>query len=106
MSPVAAAEIVRSSGFPPKGGQDLALRMLESVPPPWDEREVELRGSPPEMLIGPFFFAFLQTVHEVRPELLATARKIRWLLDHDFQRENVADWMRTFRPTEVQDAKR
>jgi len=59
---------------------------------------VDLTGMAPSLLIGPFFFAFLQTVHEEDPDRLPEARRIEWLLDYDFQKEHVSDWMKSFKP--------
>jgi len=85
------------SDFPPDEGCRLARELLRQGDD-LDGLEVDVRGVPPETLVGSFFFAFLQTIHELAPDRLPAARKIRWLPTHDFQARNVANWARTFRP--------
>ena len=91
-----ATGAVSRAEFPTDAGRKLAIRMLDRAARPW--AEVNLSGLPPELLIGGFFFAFLQTVYDSEPELLDEAKGIRWILDHAFQDERVSDWMTSFQP--------
>lgn len=59
---------------------------------------VDLTDHPPAMLIGGFFNAFLQHVHEHAPTQLKDARCIEWVVRHEFQRRNIATWVRNFVP--------
>ena len=81
--------------FPPEEGAKLA-KMLISRNVDWLNMTVDLRGLPPSLLISAFFNGFLAAINEERPDLLPTAKKINWVLDHDFQYENVRRWMKGF----------
>ena len=62
----------------------------------WGKLKVDLRGLPPSLLISGFFNGFLAAVNQDKPALLTSARKIRWVLDHDFQDDTVRRWMKGF----------
>lgn len=71
-----ASSAISGTGFPTEEGRKLAEHVLRQES---GEREVDLRGMSSALLIGGFFFAFLQTVH-------------------DFQEKHVSDWMMSFKP--------
>ena len=91
---VIGSELV-GNDFPPEEGAKLA-KILIAKNADWQSMTVDLRGLPPSLLISAFFNGFLAAVHEERPKLLPTAKKIGWMLDHDFQDENVRRWMKGF----------
>ena len=98
-----AREII-GSGFPPEEGTFLADQMLKL--PTWDNVIVDLRKCAPGLLISAFFNGFLQRVADKSPSRLAAARKVEWQLAHEFQRDNVAKWMKNFKPDAGPDAGR
>jgi hypothetical protein len=49
-------------------------------------------------MISSFFNGFMMRIHEQRPASLDMARNIVWELEFDFQRENVARWIKEFKP--------
>lgn len=53
---------------------------------------------PAAMLVGTFFNALLQRVHDQRPEALDHARKTKWNAPFTFQRELIATWVAGFKP--------
>ena len=81
--------------FPPEEGARLARKLIDQDVD-WEELQVDLRGLPPSLLISGFFNGFLAAISKDRPELLTNARKINWVLDHDFQIDNVRRWMTGF----------
>jgi hypothetical protein len=83
--------------FPTVAGTRLADKLLD-LDQPLDAIAVDLTRCAPAMLIGGFFNAVLQAVHDRCPEKLDSARKIQWRLAHEFQREQVRDLMTRFRP--------
>jgi hypothetical protein len=87
------------NGFPPDAGAHLARRLIaDGEIRRWDELEIDLMGCPPSLLISAFFNGFLQEVWDGKPDLLDQARKIKWKLSFDFQRDSVKQWMRDFKP--------
>jgi hypothetical protein len=91
---------VLNSGYPPDEGKRLALHLLKQPDVDWENLLIDLHKLPVELLISPFFNAFLQTVHDERPELLDKARAVRWDAEFDFQDENIRSWMTEFHPFE------
>lgn len=91
------ARAVVQTGFPPTEGVRLAEALLgEGVD--LSQVEVDLATLPAELLISPFFNAFLQTVYDREPSLLEQARRVHWHVAYDFQRENIKCWMHEFVP--------
>ncbi len=86
------------NGFPPEEGIKFAGTLLSRDDVDWGDLEVDLQALPAGMLISAFFNGFLQHVYEQREQLLEAARKIRWDVKFDFQRENIALWMKNFKP--------
>ena len=95
---IKAVEIV-DNRFPPEEGADLARALLQKELD-WDKLTVDLKGLPASLLISAFFNGFLAVITADRPELLPKAKRIYWQLDYDFQKENVARWMRGFVETQ------
>lgn len=91
-----ATELI-GDGFPTDEGKRLGTSLLESLKT-LETVEVDLTGCKPVLLISAFFNAVLQTVYDRDPKLLGSARKIKWNLPFEFQRQNVAQWMVDFRP--------
>ena len=91
---IVGSELVGNE-FPPEEGAKFA-KMLIDKNVDWQDMTVDLRGLPPSLLISAFFNGFLAAISEQRPDLLQTAKKIHWRLDHDFQCENVRRWMKGF----------
>ena len=87
-----------SDGFPPDEGGRLANALMDSSAVDWNKLQIDLTQLPPSLLISAFFNGFLQTLVDRRPELLKVARQITWKVPFDFQRENIARWMKDFRP--------
>ena len=85
------------TGFPPQEGAKLASILMTDLEK-HGPLTVDLRSCSPALLISAFFNGFLQKIHDDRPELLETARQTKWLLAHEFQKENVATWMKDFKP--------
>ena len=83
------------SEFPPDEGAKLA-KILIGRSVDWQQLTVDLRGLPPSLLISAFFNGFLAAINNEQPDLLQSAKRIRWVLDHDFQYENVRRWMKGF----------
>lgn len=84
--------------FPTEAGEQLARELLATATP-FHGAVVDLTSTPPAMLIGGFFNAFLQHVHDHAPTLLEQARRIEWTVQHEFQRRNIAIWVRDFQPS-------
>jgi hypothetical protein len=81
--------------FPTTAGDELARAwLLTGIP-----LQVDLTTHSPAMLIGGFFNAFLQHVHDHAPTMLERARRIEWVVKFEFQRKNIATWVREFNPT-------
>ena len=91
---VIGSELVGNE-FPPEEGAKLA-KILIARNVDWQKLTVDLRRLPPSLLISAFFNGFLAAVNQERPDLLPIAKKISWVLDHDFQDENVRRWMKGF----------
>ncbi len=85
-------------GFPPDAGKALADKLLSDAGTDWSDVEVDLIDNPSSALISSFFNGFLQGVVEDNPSLLPQARRVKWRLRFDFQKENVARWMKDFKP--------
>jgi hypothetical protein len=83
--------------FPTEEGARLADSLLQ-LESDWSQLSIDLRTMPAGLLISAFFNGFLQRVHEKKPELLPTARIVKWQLAHPFQEKNVREWMRDFQP--------
>lgn len=81
--------------FPPDEGGRLADHLLHRNLD-WTNLQVDLTNLPPALLISGFFNGFLTAIHRKRPDLLDQAKRIDWLLDHDFQRQHVARCMKHF----------
>ncbi len=90
-----------NGGFPPDEGKRLADVFLERKDLTWDDLSVNLEKCAAALLISAFFNGFLQEVYDKRRELLPAARKIDWELQFPFQRDNVARWMKDFKPYEA-----
>ena len=86
------------TNFPPNEGAKLAQMLLQQADVDWDELTVNLKGLPASLLISAFFNGFLDQIFTVRPDVLDTARRIKWRLDHTFQEDNVSRWMQDFTP--------
>lgn len=84
-------------GTPAEVGQKLAVHALTWIPP-LSEIRVDLKGTPPALLIGSFFFGFLQRIHDEAPKRLKEARKITWLTDFNFQQKFISSCMTEFTP--------
>jgi hypothetical protein len=93
-----AKPIVRT-GFPPDEGKFLADKLLDRPDVDWGDLAIDISKLPPALLISAFFNGFLQEIYDRRRELLDRDRRVRWNVQFDFQLENVAKWMRDFRPT-------
>lgn len=76
----------------------MATSLLTLADLDWEDLAVDLLMLRSELLISAFFLSFLQCVSEQRPDLIDHARRIRWDVRHDFQRENISRWMRDFVP--------
>jgi hypothetical protein len=100
MTKVNAKSMVKN-GFPTDEGKRLAEELLCRDGLNFRTLSVDLTECDSAMLISAFFNAFLQTVHEQVPARLDEAREIAWELEFDFQRENVAEWMKDFEPFSV-----
>lgn len=97
MTLIDAKQIVKPT-FPPDEGASLARALLADNATDWDDLTVDLSALPASLLISAFFNAYLQTVHETKPALLAVARRTKWKLKFQFQTNNVLDWMTKFQP--------
>jgi hypothetical protein len=87
------------SGFPSDEGARLARGLLDLPQAWWDsDSEIDLRELPSALLISSFFNGALQAIHDARPAALARARKFKWRVKYDFQRENIEQWMKSFTP--------
>jgi hypothetical protein len=84
--------------FPTEAGERLARELLATATP-LRGAVVDLTSTPPAMLIGGFFNAFLLHVHEHAPAELEGARRIVWIVQHESQRRNIAIWVRDFTPS-------
>jgi hypothetical protein len=87
-----------AEGFPPDAGKALAERLINSGDTDWSDVEVDLTSNPSGALISSFFNGFLQRVADEDADLLARARRVKWVLKFDFQKLNVQRWMREFKP--------
>lgn len=83
---------------PTEAGESLARELLASATP-LRGAVVDLTEQLPAMLIGSFFNALLQHVHDHAPMQLEDARHIVWVVPHEFQRKNIAIWVRDFSPS-------
>ncbi len=84
-------------GFPNDIGKALADHVLthgRSL----DDVVISLKGLPASLLIGGFFFGFLQRIYDKDPDRLGEARLIIWSADFDFQEEFASDCMKEFTP--------
>ena len=81
--------------FPPEAGAKLA-KVIIGQEMELDQLEIDLQGLPASLLISAFFNGFLAAISEDRPELLSKAKKVKLILDHDFQYENANRWMKGF----------
>lgn len=95
-----AQEFVGYHMFPADAGRTLADTLMHERPAGWGDEEVVLLWLPPAMLISSFFDAFLTQIHDKQPSLLGTARSTRWVAKFDFQKENIARWMKEFMPAQ------
>ncbi|XXY51383.1 hypothetical protein WME91_09595 [Sorangium sp. So ce269] len=86
------------TGLPPEEGRKLSETLLAIADISWADLEIDARGLPPDLLISAFFNGFLESVIKNRPALLRKAKRVKWRLSFQFQEENVARWMRNFRP--------
>jgi hypothetical protein len=59
---------------------------------------IDVRRLPARILISAFFGSFFQQIYEANPAILDLARKIRWDVDHAFQKENIDKWSLSFDP--------
>lgn len=87
-------EILRSP-FPSVAGVQLAQALLDRGMTPITE--IDLTSCKPGLLTSSFFNSFLQHIAD-NSEFLEAARWIRWRLEFDFQRNNVATWASEFKP--------
>lgn len=101
MTTIKASRIV-GKGFPTDEGEKLANYLLAKPERDWSSLAIDLTGCDSGLLISAFFNAFLQTIYENSASDLDDARLIVWKLDFSFQRENVAEWMKDFRPFTMQ----
>jgi len=86
------------TGFPPDEGKNLAELLLQKGDVTWDDLEIDLSALPAALLISAFFNGFLQKIHDKRPDLLSTCRKIHWRVAFEFQKSNIDRWMKDFTP--------
>lgn len=84
-------------GSPINAGKALADHILIHKEP-LNSVMVSLKGLPAALLIGGFFFGFLQRIHDKSPEQLEKARLIMWSTDFDFQQEFASSCMKEFTP--------
>ena len=86
------------TGFPPEEGGLLARKLLEKGSEvDWKDLSIDVRDLPSSLLISAFFNGFLQEIVDKNASLLGLARKTKWVLEFDFQRENVERWMSDFK---------
>jgi hypothetical protein len=97
---VVDANAICGTGFPTDEGIKLADALLERSDLVWKQVVVDVHHLPPGLLISAFFNGFLQRVFEKRPARLSDAREVKWILAFGFQRENVAEWMKSFIPND------
>jgi hypothetical protein len=86
------------TSFPTDEGTHLADVLLSAKIDDWTTITIDLRKMPAGLLISAFFNAFLQRIHEKKPDRLAEARGIKWKLAYPFQEKNVQEWMKDFEP--------
>lgn len=91
------AKAIVQLGVPEEEGARLACALLE--------RKVDLVSSivdlsdlPAALLISAFFNGYLQYFVKHQAKHLDVARATQWRLKHDFQKQNVARWMKDFKP--------
>ena len=82
-------------GFPPSTGALLAVVVLEQGLE--GDLGLDVRGLPAALLITGFYNGFLQRVYETRPDLLETARSIKWVTDFPFQEKLATQVMQEWR---------
>lgn len=81
--------------FPTKAGREFANTLL-GLQEPLSAVQVDLAGVPAGMITSPFFNGVLQAIAERRPDLLAEARRIVWLTEHEFQTSLIQTWTSGF----------
>jgi hypothetical protein len=59
---------------------------------------IDLSGLEPALIISGFIAEFLQRVHELDPGLCVAVGEATWIVDHDFQADNVREWVSNFDP--------
>lgn len=90
------ARLIVNRGFPPSEARALADHLLALPELGWDELRVSLRGCDASLQISAFFTEFFWRIDEKKPELLDQALKIRWEVDHDFQRAAIERYVGTY----------
>jgi inhibitor of KinA sporulation pathway (predicted exonuclease) len=80
--------------LPEEEGKKLASIILDKFS--LRDLTISCYGIRPSLMISSFFNGFMRRIHEQRPASLDMARNIVWELEFDFQRENVARWMKGF----------
>lgn len=96
------AKDIVGTDFPPDEGAHLADELLKRGS--LEGLTVDLRELPPSLVISAFFNGFLQFIFGRNPTMLELARRVRWEVKFDFQRENIARWMKDFKPYTEQHA--
>ena len=96
MSIINARKYVKT-GFPPDEGAKFAGILLDMPELDWKSLELDVTECTPSLLISAFINGFLQAILDRKPDLLPTARKIKWKVTYEFQRENIAKWVKQFR---------
>ncbi len=91
------AKTIVGKDFPPEEGARLADELLRRGTD-FSDLEIELQGLPASLIISAFFNGFLQRVFEKSADLLPLAKQIQWNPKFDFQRENIGQWMKDFKP--------
>ena len=92
---VDAAFYTFANTFPSDEGIVFADTLMQ-ICPDLSNLTVDLRRVSAKMLISAFFYSFLERTHEVCPDLLDNAKKIRWQVISPFQQQNIARWMDDF----------
>ena len=85
------------TGFPPNEGEQLAQELLKHELD-WAALKIDLRKCAPALLISAFFNGFLQYIATASAERLEAAKNIEWLVDFDFQGQNIQQWVENFSP--------
>jgi hypothetical protein len=104
MTRIVAKRTVQT-GFSPDEGAKLAAVVMRRAALPRTTHgmiEVDLRGCDPGLVISAFVNGFLQAVvDKLGNEGLEGARRIEFVTDFDWQREDIASWLLEFKPDSV-----